>query len=225
MLFTGLFLILAFFSVSFAQLSDYVAPYDCLKNTISQTMQIDADSNDEYDTYGFIYCGSEEVITFTLSAIGDISRWPPDGFPTRSIIFNDDGGNVSILETYFDDSGEILAWFQKSADNDTVFFHEGADDYDPVSFSYDSSASYIQAFPNPADQELKIHYVVASSNDNIEIQLLNYEGTYITSIVQAPHGEGEYMMVFPVSQLTSGYYRLRFISGSNNYFVNVAVVH
>jgi hypothetical protein len=223
-----LLLILALFllplSTSFAQqLEDYLSNYDCSRNTVSQTLQIDADSNGVFETYGVKLCDQEVVQTFPISAKGNIRRWPPTGGPTHCIAFDYVDSTISFLQTYYNRSGNIIAWFQKSADNDTVFFHENVDAYRPRSFGYDSTAMNLQAFPNPAQAFLNIHYVVRQE-ENVDIRLLTYEGELVAQIINTPSGVGDYMTVFDVSSFDEGYYILRYANGSSTYSITIAII-
>lgn len=209
--------------VSSAQLSDNVANYNCLRYIVSQTKQVDFDQDSVYDTYGIKFCESDTFQTFPINAIGDIRRWPPLGGPTHSIAVERSGESITFLESYYDASGEIIAWFQKSSDNDTVFFHGKDDTFLPPVFRIDSSGYYIQASPNPADDHINIHYIVKNAG-NIRLDFLSYEGTVMATIIKPYSCQGDFIMFFDCHEYDEGYYILRYNDGTNVYRVNVVII-
>jgi len=213
--------LLAFY-VSSAQLSDFVAHYDCMRNSVSQTAQYDLDSNGVYDSYGFQICDTDTFQTFPLLALGNMRKWPPSGFPNHSVVFENTGAKPALLETYYNSDGTIYAWFQKSDDNDTVFYHEN-DTYTPPNFCFDSSAYYIQSTPNPAKDFINIHYVVKQAG-SMRIQLLSYEGNLIATLVNTFAGQGDYRMFYDSHNLDDGYYLLRYSIGMKAYTITIAIV-
>jgi hypothetical protein len=209
--------------VGFAQLQNHSAYYDCGTHAVSQTLQIDSDSDNVFDTYGIKLCDQDSIQTFPIMAIGNITKWPPMGVPTHSLAFNNNGQSASFLETYYDLSGNVVAWFEKPDDNDTVFFHDKSDSYTPPNFSVDSSKFYIQSCPNPANAILNIHYVVKQAR-NIQIQLLTYEGNLISNILNNYSPQGQFNMPYDVHTLDEGYYILRFANGPNVYSITIAII-
>ena len=214
--------ILAFYVCS-SQLTDNVANYNCMRDVVSQTKQVDSDQDSVYDTYGIKFCNSDNFQTFPINAIGDIRRWPPLGGPTHSIAVEKDQEAVSFLESYYNSDGEVIAWFQKSADNDTVFFHEKDDTFRPPVFKVDSSSYYLRCSPNPAKDHMNIHYVVNNDSD-IRIDFLSYEGTVISTILKSYSCKGNFIMFFDCHEYDEGYYILRYNDGSNVYTVNVVIL-
>jgi hypothetical protein len=208
--------------VSSANLPDYISNYNCSQNIVSQTGQIDTDNDSLYDTYTIHLCEESQSRTLPIKSLIDISKWPPLGVPNRSIAAELVNDSLLFLETYFDFNGSILGWFQKFQNNDTVYFH-GGDSYNPTDFAYDSSAFYIQTYPNPASDIMNIHYVVKASG-MISLQFLTYEGQLLSNIFTMPSGQGEYNMVFNLSSYAEGYYKLKYTTGSNNYIISVAIM-
>ena len=213
--------LLAFY-VSSAKKPDHSADYDCLKNSISKTSQFDNDSNGVYDTYGISICDADTIQPLPLKALGKMDKWPPNGGPTHSIVFENNGTSPALLETFYNSDGTIYAWFQKSGDNDTVFYHEN-DTYTPPNFCFDSSAYYIQMTPNPAKDFLNIHYVVKQAG-TLQIQLLSYEGNLIATLVNTFAGQGDYRMFYDSHNLDDGYYLIRYSIGMKSYTITIAIV-
>ena len=120
-----LFVLLMVFAKSNAQqLVDYYSTYDCNQATAQYTVLHDVDGDGVYETYGIFGCTQTMENQFVVQAIGNIRNWPPGGDPTHTITADFGANGISFLETFFNPDGSILAWFQKSADNDTVYFHE-----------------------------------------------------------------------------------------------------
>ncbi|MEM4261043.1 MAG: T9SS type A sorting domain-containing protein [Candidatus Woesearchaeota archaeon] len=212
--------LLATFTAS--ALDDYTASYDCERDNLSNTLLKDTDGDGVYDSYGVAYCGDEENPTILpLRAIGNIRTWPPSGGPTRSIALSGSGQSLSVLETYYSSTGAVIAWFEKNAGNDTVYFHSGGYD-DLINFDYDESASYIQTYPNPASYILNIRYTVRTAG-TIKIHLYDTQGHLQAYILDGQSGTGEYNMVFPVANITNGYYRLNYYTGGNWYSITIAI--
>jgi hypothetical protein len=215
-------MLFAFYTNTVAQLLDYKSEYNCARNIVSQTSQIDADADSVYETYSIKLCGDFERKTLPLKAIGDIHKWPPIDIPTRSIAADFENDSLVFLETFLDFNGNVIGWFQKVGNSDTVYFHGGAS-YSGVNFNFDSSAYYIQSFPNPATDFLNIHYVVKTKS-RISIEFLNYEGELLSRILSMPSGVGEYNLVFNVTGYAEGYYKLRFTTGTDVYTISIAIV-
>lgn len=225
-LLSAVFLLLAL-TTSRAGLTDYVNVYPGTLNPVKQTILRDGNNDYVYEKYIIQFKSSSYSSdkTYPINAIGNIKKWPPSGGPTRQIVVDNVGGNLSFLETYFNASGEAIAWFRKEPTCDTVkFYWPGSDStYETGNFSVDESANYIQSYPNPANDIINIHYVVKSEG-NIKIDFLNSQGTVLKNVVGEYYsGLGDFFALFNVSGYTNGTYRLVYYTGSTYYSISVVI--
>ncbi|MDQ1266833.1 MAG: C-terminal target protein [Bacteroidota bacterium] len=221
LLMMALVLVLLAYNVKADVLPDYTSEYGCSQSNVEYTILTDADSSGVFDSYGIKFCDESSERVYTLQAIGDMRRWPPQDVPTRSIT-SDMAGSDAFMETYFAETGLVQCWFQKFAGNDTVYFFDVPDDFNPDDFGYDSSAYYIQVNPNPAQDMINIHHIVTVKGD-INISLYSYDGTFIDNILDAPSGEGEFDVLFDICRYENGSYWIRYVTGGSTYSISLVI--
>jgi hypothetical protein len=194
-----------------------------MRDVVYQTKQVDIDQDSVYETFGIRFCNVDTFQTFPINAIVDIRRWPPLGGPTHSIAVERDQDAISFLETYYNADGEVIAWFQKSSDNDTVFFHGIENTFNPPVFTVDSSSYYIRSAPNPVREHMNIQYKVNEDSD-IRLDFLSYEGVVLKTILNSYSCRGNFVLLFNCNEYDEGYYILRYTIGSHVYRVNVVIL-
>jgi len=200
-----------------------VATYDCMKNSVIQTMQQDLDSNNVFETYTIQPCDGTASLSYPLVGSDNLKDWPPIGVPIPSIVYDGSGSSPSFQETWYDNTGTVLAYFIKGVNDDTVHFYAAGEQATLTDFTLDSSWYYIQVTPNPACCVINIHYVVNNTN-NIELDLYTSMGQYVTTIIQqARSHKGDFIASFDVSSYNVGNYIIKYTIGNNIYSVNLVI--
>jgi hypothetical protein len=201
---------------------DLVAPYNCLKNSISGTKQQDLDSNNVFDTYTIQACDGSTNISYPLVGSDKLKDWPPKGGPIPSIVYDGSGSTPVFQETWYDNSGAITAYFVKSINDDTVRFYSADEQVTLSNFTLDSSWYYLKVSPNPASCIINIQYVVNSSG-SISLDLYTSMGQYVATILQAHSPQGDFIAAFDISPYNAGNYIVKYTIGRNVYSVNLVI--
>lgn len=216
-----LFIILLYCNVLFAQrLIPYKSNYNC-NNGLTSTELKDLDSNGVYDTYSITTCNNTTVstINYAICGIGDIRKWPPTGIPTRSVTANF-SSNLTFRETFYNSTGEVISWFQKYENIDTVFYYEPTNQYfHPLNFDIDrkEESDNVTIKPNPAKDYVQIHYTV-NNLGRVIIKLYSKEGIVLNQILNTIKSEGEYDVELNIQNLNDGYYYIQITNGTSTTF-------
>lgn len=203
---------------------DVEAFYLCSMGDVQRTIVKDSNRDGVYDTYTVKWCNGD-INTYPIYAIGDIRRWPPMGIPTRDIIQTNMDDRV-FCERYFSFSGQVaVSWFTKIAGKDTVFFY----DYDPQSQmmtgvdDYESRNITFKTLPNPAKDDVQISYKLKTSGW-VTIVLYNEIGVIVDTIEESYKYQGDYNLVYSLSNLPSGHYFITVKLGIDEIFTKQLII-
>ncbi|MDA3843625.1 MAG: hypothetical protein PF588_04545 [Candidatus Kapabacteria bacterium] len=112
-----LLLVCSLSSISYSVASDVVNSYNIGSSEYVTTVS-DTDGDNVYDTYSMSVNGLITT-TYSICDIGDLSKWPPTGVPTVTLMSNLDG--TSFQEVYTGASGS-KCMFVKTLNSNVVTF-------------------------------------------------------------------------------------------------------
>jgi serine protease len=128
----------------------------------------------------------------------------------------------SVEVTFALIAGESLASIQASADAAQWKYDSAFVGIQPIGKAIANELS--QSYPNPADRELKIDFSLKENNYS-ELCIYNLVGEKVKSIVREKLAAGKYTVHVDVSDLPSGQYLYRLVSGNYSKTLPLNVVH
>jgi len=94
---------------------------------------------------------------------------------------------------------------------------------DAVTIPYARNSERFSVYPNPADEQITIRYLV-ENNSRITVVLYKIDGTLMEKLADEYKSEGEYTDVFDLhNRIAPGIYMIRFISDEQNFIQKLII--